>query len=164
MFEFFPGNKSWSFACIRLLTETYYGGGEFNECARTITRITSGDQESWHREWLATAQQAEEIGQREEASGHQQTARKAYFRASNYYRVAEFFLPHTDERKIPTYRRSVGCFKSAAKLSTGLEVVEVPYGDTTMLGYFLHPTEPVEKPPVLIFTGGADSTAEEICF
>ena len=48
MFEFFPGNRSWSFACIRLLAESYYGGGEFNEIHRTTQRIKAGDTESWH--------------------------------------------------------------------------------------------------------------------
>jgi dipeptidyl aminopeptidase/acylaminoacyl peptidase len=164
MFEFFPGNRAWSFTCLRVLAESYYGGGEFNDCYRTISRIKAGDIESWYREWGVAGERNEQTAQREEASGHQQTARKAYFRASNYYRVAEFFLPHTDRKKIPTYLKSVDCFKGASKLSTGIEIVEVPYGDTTMPGYFFHPTEPVVKPPVLIFTGGADSTAEEIYF
>lgn len=33
-----------------------------------------------------------------------------------------------------------------------------------MAGYLVHPVEPTENPPVLIFMGGADSTAEEIYF
>ncbi|MEE8074652.1 MAG: alpha/beta fold hydrolase [Candidatus Binatia bacterium] len=164
MFEFFPNNRAWSFTCLRVLAESYYGGGEFNECYRTISRIKAGDIESWYGEWRVAGERNEKNAQSEEASGHPRTARKAYFRASNYYRVAEFFLPHTDEKKIPAYRKSVDCFKGAAKLSTGIEIVEVPYGDTTMPGYFFHPTEPVANPPVLIFTGGADSTAEEISF
>jgi dipeptidyl aminopeptidase/acylaminoacyl peptidase len=164
MFDLFPGNKSWSLTGIRLLAESYYGGGEFNECYRTASRIRSGDTDSWHREWLATAKQVEEIGGMEEKAGHSQTARKAYFRASNYFRVAEFFLSHTDDRKIPTYLKSLACFHSAVKLSRGIELVEVPYGGATMPGYFLRPREPLEKSPVLIFMGGADSTAEELRF
>lgn len=164
MFYFFPENKSWSFLALRLLAESYYGGGEFNECYATFSRVKSGDPESWHKEWLATARRVEEIARSGESSGHPQSARKAYFRASNYYRNAEFVLPHTDQRKIPTYLKSVECFKSAAKLAEGLEVVEVPYGGTTMPGYFLHPAPRRGKPPCLIFMGGADSTAEELYF
>jgi len=88
VFEFFPGNRAWSFTCLRVLAESYYGGGEFNECTRTISRIKAGDIESWYKEWRVTGERIERIALREEASGHQQTARKAYFRASNYYRVA----------------------------------------------------------------------------
>ena len=164
MFEFFPDNRGWSFTCIRLLAESYYGGGEFNECYRTISRITPGDRESWHREWLATGEKIAEIARTAQQSGHLIAARKAYFRASNYYRVAEFFLSHADERKISTYLKSVSLFQTAAQLAGGIEVIEVPYEDTTMSGYLLHPVEPTENPPVLIFMGGADSTAEEIYF
>jgi hypothetical protein len=99
-----------------------------------------------------------------ERSGHPISARKNYFKASNYYRVAEFFLSHLDERKISTYLKSVSCFQTAAKLAAGIEVIEVPYEDTTMPGYLLHPVAPAENQPVLIFMGGADSTAEEIYF
>ena len=164
MFEFFPDNRGWSFTCLRLLAESYYGGGEFNECYRTISRITPGDRESWHQEWLATGERIAEIARTEQQSGHLIAARKAYFRASNYYRVAEFFLSHRDERKISTYLKSVSFFQTAARLAGGIEVIEVPYEDTAMPGYLVHPVQPTQNPPVLIFMGGADSTAEEIYF
>ena len=165
MFEFFPGNRSWSFACIRLLAESYYGGGEFNEIHRTTQRIKSGDVESWHAEWRETADRVAAHGRDQQATGHPESARKAFFRAANYYRVAEFLLPFSDDRKVPTYRKSAGSFHAAAELSPDIERVEVPYEDTSMPGYFFHaPAGAGEKPPVLIFTGGADSTAEEVYF
>ncbi len=165
MFEFFPGNRSWSFACIRLLAESYYGGGEFNEIHRAVQRIKPGDTESWHAEWRDTANRVAAHGHEQQAAGRLESARKAFFRAANYYRVAEFLLPFTDDRKVPTYRKSAGSFLAAAELSPGIERVEVPYEDTSMPGYFFHaPAGAGEKPPVLIFTGGADSTAEEVYF
>lgn len=164
MFEFFPGIKSWSFTSIRLLAESYYGGGEFNECFRTFSRMRAGEAESWHKEWLATAEAVEALARREEERGHAATAMKAFFRASNYYRNAEFFLPHTDDRKIDTYKRSLACFRSAAKHDAGIEVVEVPFETTPMPGYFFHPIPRRERPPVVVFMGGADSTAEELYF
>ncbi len=165
MFEFFPGNRSWSFACIRLLAESYYGGGEFSEIHRTVQRIRSGDTESWHAEWHETADRVAARGREHQAGGRFESARAAFFRAANYYRVAEFVLPFTDHRKVPTYRRSADSFHAAVALSPGIECVEVPYEDTSMPGYFFHaPAAAGGKPPVLIFTGGADSTAEEVYF
>lgn len=166
MFEFFPGNKTWSFACIRMLAESYYGGGEFNEIYRTTLKIKPGDQESWHREWRSTAEHVAAFARAEKAAGHTQAARQAFFRASNYYRSAEFFVPHTDQRKIPTYLESRDCFRDAVRLSPGMEIVEVPYEGMVMPGYFFHPNaaRSADKPPVLIVTGGADSTAEEVFF
>ncbi len=164
MFEFFPGNRSWSFACIRLLAESYYGGGEFNEIHRTVRRIRSGDAESWHAEWRGTADGVAAQGREHRSGGRLESARKAFFRASNYYRVAEFLLPFTDPRKVPTYRASAESFHAAVDLSPGIERVEVPYEDASMPGYFFHAPAGAEKPPVLIFTGGADSTAEEVSF
>lgn len=166
MFEFFPGNRTWSFACIRLLAESYYGGGEFNEIHRTVQRIKPDDTESWHIEWVETANRVVAHGQEQRLGGHPESARKAFFRAANYYRVAEFLLPFTDGRKVPTYRKSAESFQAAVDLSPGIERVEVPYEDTSMPGYFFHAPAGAggEKSPVLIFTGGADSTAEEVYF
>lgn len=164
MFEFFPDNKSWSFTSLRLLAESYYGGGEFNELYRTFSRMRSGDPESWHNEWISTARSVEEKARSEEALGHRETARPDYLRASNYYRNGEFFLSHTDQRKLPTYKKSLECFRRAAALDDGIEVIEVPFENTPMPGYFLRPILSRERPPVVIFMGGADSTAEELYF
>ena len=158
MFEFFPGNRTWSFACIRLLAESYYGGGEFNEIHRTVQRIKPDDTESWHIEWNETASRVVAHGQEQRLGGRPESARKAFFRAANYYRVAEFLLPFTDGRKVPTYRKSAESFQAAVDLSPRIERVEVPYEDISMPGYFFHaPAGAGGKPPVLIFTGGADS-------
>jgi len=164
VFEFFPDNKSWSFTAIRLIAESHYGGGEFNECFRTFSRMRGGDAETWHTKWLATAEAVEAAARREEEGGHAATAMKAVFRASNYYRNAEFLLHHTDDRRLATYRRSLACFRSAVKYDRSIEAVEVPFENTPMPGYLLHPEAGREKPPVVIFMGGADSTAEELYF
>jgi hypothetical protein len=39
---------------LRALTPALYGGADFGECFTTAKRITSGDVDSWHREWTAT--------------------------------------------------------------------------------------------------------------
>jgi dienelactone hydrolase len=147
-----------------MLAESYYGGGEFNEIYRTCHKIVSGDTESWHLEWRRTADRVRQYGRGERAGGRSQSALKAFFRASNYYRVAEFFLSYADERKVPTYLESVGAFQEAVEITTRMERVEVPYENTHMPGYLFLPEAPIDNPPVLILTGGADSTAEEVYF
>ena len=147
-----------------MLAESYYGGGEFNEIYRTSQRITPGDTESWHLEWRRTADRVRLHGQVEQAGGRLQSALKAFLRAANYYRVAEFFLSYTDERKVPTYLNSAGAFQEAVVLTPTMERVQVPYEDTHMPGYLFLPDPPINNPPVVILTGGADSTAEEVYF
>lgn len=38
----------------RALAHAVYGGADFGECTTTAERITSGDRDSWYREWNAT--------------------------------------------------------------------------------------------------------------
>src|SRR5262249_54546440 len=41
---------------LRILGHIYYGGADIGECILTARRITPGDFDSWHREWVATAE------------------------------------------------------------------------------------------------------------
>ena len=123
-------DPAFSFQLLRTLGSTYYGGADIGECLSTAYRIKEGDFESWHSEWLATAERVSNYGDNSLSSGHKVSAREAYLRACNYYRNAEFFL-HTnpqDRRIIETWQKSVGSFKKAAQLrSNPVECVEIPY-------------------------------------
>jgi len=71
-------------------------------------------------------------------TGQMITARQAYLRTSNYYRVAMFSLPDTDPRLFQYLTLSRDYFHAAAKLFTPpIEVVDIPLGDAHLPGYFL---------------------------
>ncbi|MGB7633830.1 MAG: alpha/beta fold hydrolase [Nitrososphaeraceae archaeon] len=170
---------------LRAIGETYYKGADIGECLSTAYRIKEGDFESWHTEWLKTAKRIHSYADDSLAKDHTISARDAYLRASNYYRVAEFLLidPH-DSRIQTTWENSKECFIKAAKLFPFLvESIEIPYEQgTTLPGYFYHYSkkdsaynnedrktsgkEPEKKlsRPVFIAHGGFDSTLEELYF
>lgn len=163
---YFADNPLWSFQLLRIIGEAHYGGGNFGEIYRVASRIRSGNEEDWYREWRTLAKEVEALGDQSATHGHPASARDAYLRACNYYRVAEFFLSHDDQRKLATFMASASCFQKAGQLfDPPIQDVEVPYEGATLPGYLLLPKgRDRQRIPALIRIGGLDSTAEELYF
>jgi dienelactone hydrolase len=166
MLEFFPGHREWSIQTLRLIAEAQYGGADVNECYETSRRITPGDPESWQREWQALGETVEARGRAALADGHRVSARQHFFRACNYFRQADFFLPGRDPRKRELFVRASENFQAGARLHTPpIERIEVPCGTERYAGYFCHPKNPPPgRWPAVLMLGGADSLAEELFF
>src|SRR5208283_4651497 len=100
-------DAQFNFQTLRLLGGAAIGDAEPGEVLSTAYRIREGDFENWTAEWLKTAQRVEDIAERCRESGHRVSAREADFRASNYYRTAEFYLhgDPSDPRIIDLSRR-----------------------------------------------------------
>ncbi len=47
---------------------------------------------AWYSEWRALAERIRADADRSAAEGHPVSARESYLRASNYYRLCEFYL------------------------------------------------------------------------
>src|SRR5919199_1800564 len=166
-------DPTFSFQLLRAISETYYKGDDIGECLSTAYRIKEGDFESWHKEWLNTAQRIHKYADNSLAAGHKVSAREAYLRASNYYRTAEFLLMDPEDPRIQiTWANSKECFRKAAELfsrQVKVEPVEIPYEQTTLPGYFYSSSNnnsttssSKQKRPTLIAHGGFDSTLEEL--
>ena len=110
-------DPTFSFQLLRVIGETYYKGADIGECLSTAYRIKEGDFESWHQEWLKTAERVSKYADESLAAGHTVSAREAYLRACNYYRAAELLLVNpTDSRIQTTWGKSKECFSKAATL------------------------------------------------
>lgn len=178
-------DATFSLQLLRTLGETYYKGADIGECLSTAYRIKEGDFESWHSEWLKTAKRIHSYADECLAKGHTISARDAYLRASNYYRVSEFMLIDPQDPRIQiTWGNSKECFSKAAKLFPfTVESIDIPYEQgITLPGYFYHnskksvsdnntdgdmknkETETKKKSsrPTIIVHGGFDSTLEEL--
>jgi pimeloyl-ACP methyl ester carboxylesterase len=150
----------------RVLGHTAYGGADSGEVLATAQRIVAGDYDSWHDEWLVTADRVAREAQDTLYAGHAISARDGLLRASSYYRSAEFFLHgnSADPRIAHSYRRSVACFKAAAALfAPAIEPVEIPYEDVTLHGY-LYRGAGTGKLPTIVMHNGFDGSAEEMHF
>src|SRR5271165_3051768 len=126
-------DAQFNFQTLRLLGSAASGDAEAGEVLSTAYRIREGDFESWTAEWLETAQRVHEIAERSQESGHRVSAREAYFRASNYYRAAEFYLhgDPSDPRIIDLSRSARASFEQALGLTAlDVERVTIPYEGT----------------------------------
>src|SRR3954451_7020512 len=70
-----PEHPWMSYQFRRALGETQEGGGSISECFQTASRMKPGDEESWHEEWLVTADRNRARGDAAEAAGNIQTAK-----------------------------------------------------------------------------------------
>ena len=160
-------DPQYSFQCLRTMGYSVTDGADIGECLSTAYRIKEKDNESWYRQWDATAKRLEKQGDQFLSGGHKKSAREAYLRASNYYRTAEFFL-HTnpkDPRILKTWGKSRECFQKAGKLSERpIKFVRIPFEKTTLPGYLCLVDSSGKKRPLLIIHSGFDGTAEELYF
>jgi len=156
-----------SYQLWRAMGASAYGGADIGECLSTASRIKAGDFESWHREWLSTAEKVHAVADKALSEGHLVSAREAYLRASSYYRTAEFFL-HSDPkdpRILLTWRKSRICFRRAlGSLPHPAYMVNISYENTTLPGYFFKPDNSSKPRPTVILNTGFDGTAEELYF
>ena len=114
------------------------GGAEYGECVTTAARITLGDVDSWYRKWVATAERVESWGEESAHRGHPVSARKAYLRASSYYRLSFYplFGAPVDPRLVAAFDRESRCFgRFAALMEPPLAPVEVTFEGTSLPGY-----------------------------
>jgi alpha-beta hydrolase superfamily lysophospholipase len=160
-------DSTYSFESLRALGLASSGGGETGEVLTALQGITEGNDESWYSSWKTMADRVARQADIFAAEGDTASARECYFRASQYYRSAEFFIHGDvkDPRINATWEKSRNAFLSAANLSGGLiKPVRIPYENTTLSGYFCRPDMKWKKRPLLIVMTGYDGTAEELYF
>lgn len=160
-------NPEFSFQLLRTLGHAINGGSDIGECVSTACRIKDGDFRSWHDEWLVTARRVHDIADCCLAKGHKVSAREAYFRASEYYRTAEFFLHGTpaDPEINILWDLACDCFDRAIKLLPApVETLEIPYESTTIPAYYFKVDGGDSPRPVFIYNTGFDGTAAESYF
>jgi alpha-beta hydrolase superfamily lysophospholipase len=166
----FADDPQFWFETLRTVGHAAYGGADIGEALTTAQDIVSGDYDSWHDQWLATADKIAAEGQDQLAAGHRVSARDGLLRASNYYRAAEFFLHANpaDPRISHAYHRAVQCFRTAAALCVpAIEMVQIPYEGTVLHGYFYRGADHEgggAPRPAMILHSGFDGGAEEIHF
>jgi pimeloyl-ACP methyl ester carboxylesterase len=164
--KFLFDDESFSFEALRAAGYAVYGGADLGEVLVTCRQIPEGDEQAWKTQWAATAARIEGIGRDALASGHRVSGREALLRASNYYRVADFYYREDPAVDVAESARLASASQqtfadAAALLDTPARAVSIPYEGTTLPGYlFLVDDSGVARPTVL-FHGGYDSTLEE---
>ncbi len=149
---------------LRTIGSAPYGGADIGEALAAARKVHGTDLDSWYEVWTALADRVSALAAEAAAAGMSETARLAYWRASSYYRTAGVMLMAAplDQRLVESSHRQTATFRQGAELmDQPPEIVEIPYEDTTLPGYFFAVDDDPRPRPTVILTGGYDSTKEE---
>ena len=150
-----------NFEFVRGLSLQAAGAAEYGECMDTISRVTNNNFDSWISQWAATADRVAVFAERQHRAGNEVSARDAFLRASNYYRMAVFYAAHTEARHTRLWQRSKDCFHQMITLMDNpIECVQIDFENALLPGYFASGGD--GSRPTLIALGGFDSTMEEL--
>jgi fermentation-respiration switch protein FrsA (DUF1100 family) len=162
--DLWPENDFLSYQLLRLASLTGTGGADLGECLYAAGRIDPDDPDTWTATWVKLAQEVEAIA--DDPNRSARTRRDAHLRACNYWRSAEFLLPYADPLKMEYFLNCQNAFLAAIpNLPHVIEPVQIPYQDSVMEAYFVHPEGDVPRPwPVVIFSGTWIAGKEEFYF
>jgi hypothetical protein len=154
---------------LRAIGYAPYGGADAGECLTVAGQIAGTNLDSWHDAWTATAARLCRQAEESAANGQAASARSGFFRASNYFRTAGLFAMGVpdDPRLAQAHRREVDYFRrGAALLAVPPEIVQIPYEEHFLPGYFFRTDADADAAPqaTMILTTGYDGTAEELYF
>ena len=79
-------------------------------------RVKFFNLESWHAQWIQVAEKNEQLAADFEREERKVTAHEFYLRAADFYRRALVYLPETDPRMLPSYRKLKETFDKAWSL------------------------------------------------
>ena len=154
---------NWMFQ--RTLAYMNANAAEIGECLHTAQRINEKDPESWLTEWARLAARLDKQGDQSLAKGDTVSARESFQKASNYYRAAEYGCLPSHPRYHELWSKSVAAFHKACPLfDPPVQIIQVPFQNTHLPGYFWRPDDSSTNRPTLFVAGGNDDTIEEDFF
>lgn len=142
-------------------------GANTGEVLRAASQIVPGDFESWYTEFTFLADQMRVFANSTKSTI---SARNAHFRASSYYRTADFFLHGnaSDPRLTTLWDAMLEDFSAAIKLlPKPAEKIEIQADGFTIPAYF-YPAAPESqrgcpgKKPTVLLGSGYDGSQEEL--
>jgi hypothetical protein len=155
------GVGGFNFELLRVLSSQATGGADIGECITAMQDVRKNDTESWTVAWNSLADRTADSAERFLQAGQTVSARGAFFKASTYYQAAVFYVRPEDPRFARLSYRSQELGMQAARLcNPPIDVLEIPYGEYKLPGYFL--SGGPGRRPTLVTVGGFDSTGEEL--
>jgi pimeloyl-ACP methyl ester carboxylesterase len=157
-------DRTFDFNLLRWHGLAPYHGTDVAELLSVAERIVPGDFESWHREFIALAQQVEQEGWDEHRSSPV-TLRDRAFRAASYYRAADFFLhgEPSDPRILTTWASATKQFDRAiSRLPVAGERVTVEADGFTVPAIVYRAERAADPGPTILMFNGFDGSQEEM--
>ena len=153
----------------RAMGYTPYSAASIGECfyAADLIKKHSETFAAWVAGWKETALRTEELAVGFEKDGNPVAAARAYLRAWNYYRAAEFaVMPQGSHEQAGLYGDSIRCFDQGREHAPFYsEKIAIPYATTTLPGYFFKTSAKDGQPrPTIVLNGGGDGAGEEMFY
>lgn len=158
----FSSTGTFEFETIRALWTAPFGGSDYGEVATIMSHVRPRSTRSWYDQW---ASMAYKIATRAEGLSETVSAGRAWMRASNYLREAEFYLSPTDPKRKQTTIMCREWFDAGIDaLDLDVRRIQIPYAGVQMEALVAVPRTATPKDTALLVHGGFDSTLEELYF
>ena len=153
----------------RAMGYTPYAAASIGECfyAADLVKKHGETFAAWVAAWKEIAVRTEELAAAFAADDSPAAAGRAYLRAWNYYRAAEFaVMPQGSQAQAALYRESIRCLDKGFERATyHSEKIAIPYEGTTLPGYFFKASSQDQQPrATIVLNGGGDGAGEEMFF
>ncbi|MTD12377.1 dipeptidyl aminopeptidase [Nakamurella sp. YIM 132087] len=145
-----------------LLGKASRGCADAGEVLATIAAVTEDDHRAWFDAWVALGRRIREVALTSEAGGHRVSAARANLRAATYFATAVSAidgLGGDDSLLLPTFREHRAAWDGfVATTRWPVERIDIPYGTTTMPGWFFRPDATRERRRTLVMVNGSDGS------
>ncbi|KAJ5126316.1 hypothetical protein N7448_005620 [Penicillium atrosanguineum] len=153
------------FEILRILALARYNGADIGEVLEAAEHIEPGNMESFHDAFADLASRVLAQAERINAEAHPISARDAYFRASSYFRSADFFIHGNpiDPRINSLWTQQTLAFdKAIALLPIPGERLILQADGFNVHGIFFRADHRSGPKPTLILGNGFDGAQEEM--
>jgi pimeloyl-ACP methyl ester carboxylesterase len=145
-----------------------YGGADFGEIAAVARAVGDGGDSAFHEAWVAAGKRFEVEAGKALDSGHRQSARELFLRASCFYALSyhPLYGEPVDPRLMDAFRAQKRAFERGLELFTPpVRPLQVPFEETTLPAYLVPAIgREREVRPLLILTNGYDASATDLYF
>ena len=138
-----------------------FEGVKREDAEAIVKSLTSTDRDHWAEQWCRFGLKYEAEGDAlVKQNGAGKKIAELYEMAFNYCRIGRYPVASTPGKK-EAYRHSVRMYLKAAKyFDPPVQIVEVPFEGSKLIGYLQVPPG-VQKPPVVMHWGGVDGWKED---
>jgi dienelactone hydrolase len=155
-------NETYHFETLRMTGYIPSGGADTGEILETVKLITEGDSQSWYEAWSNTVDRVTALA---ESTRDPMSKSAAYMRAHNYQRTGEFLLPPDDEKRKPSWKKTIALFDKGLEAGAiRCERITVPYEGASLRALYFPGGASSEHKPLIVVVGGFDSILEELYF
>ncbi len=156
-----------SFYLAEVLSLSNGGGASTGEVLRAASQVVAGDIESFYTEFKFLADRMHSIATAADARKFPVSVRDAHFRASTYYRAADFLMHGnvTDPRLTALWDAQLADFGAAIKLLPipGEKIsIRAAAGYTIPMYFFRASPDPGHRAPTLLVGSGYDGSQEAL--